>query len=282
MTDLTAADTHFEFGKNWQSYASLVGDAEIDEAIAGLRRLLRVDSLEGKSFFDVGCGSGIHALAALRMGASRVVAVDIDPDSVAATKGVLARHAPGRDADVRLASVFDLNLSDHFGFDVVYSWGVLHHTGRMQDAMQRAAALVRGGGLFAFALYRRTWCCPLWKIEKRWYLHAGESSRRVARSAYAALVRVGLVASGRRFDEYLHGYASTNRGMEFWHDVHDWLGGYPYESISPRAVDELLAKWGFTHIARSIRNDLFARSGVLGSGCDEYLYRRDIVTPDVT
>lgn len=281
MADLTSADTHFEFGKNWQSYASTIGDAEIEEATAGLRRILRVDSLEGKSFVDIGCGSGIHTLAALRMGAARVVAVDIDADSVATTKGVLARHAPGSDADVRLASVFDLNLSEHSGFDVVYSWGVLHHTGRMHDAMHRSAALVRSGGLFAFALYRKTWCCPLWTIEKRWYVHAGTSSRRMARNAYAALVRLGLVVNGRTFDEYLREYPARNRGMDFWHDVHDWLGGYPYESISPDVVDKLLRKWGFTSIARGVRNDLFARSGILGSGCDEYLYRKDIVTADL-
>ena len=274
MADLTAVESHFEFGRNWRSFAASLSGPEIDDATDGLRKLLGIDSLADRSFLDIGCGSGIHALAALRLGARNVVALDIDPDSVDTTQQLLARHAPGHAVDVRLASVFDTQVVTHSSFDAVYSWGVLHHTGRMHEALRRAAALVRPGGMFAFALYRKTWCCALWKLEKRWYRDAGERSRRHARSTYLNVVKLGMLLTGRSYRDYLAQYPGKNRGMDFLHDVHDWLGGFPYESISPKEVDTVMHTLGFELIRRNVRTDMLSRSGILGSGCDEYVYRR--------
>lgn len=274
MTDLTAAETHFEFGKNWRSYAAQLNEAQIAEAVAGLRRLLRLDSLEGKTFLDIGCGSGVHALAAPRLGATRVLAMDIDADSVATTRALLNEHAPGSPVTVRQASILDADGVGPERFDVVYSWGVLHHTGRMHAAMQRAAALVADNALFAFALYRKTWCCPLWKIEKRWYTGASEPWRRRARSVYLGLHGLSLLLKGQRLRDHMRNYAIGNRGMDFLHDVHDWLGGFPYESISSGEVEAFMRGLGFGQVASNVRLDLRSRSGLLGSGCDEYLYRR--------
>lgn len=274
MSEVTNAEARFEFGKNWRSYASQVSEHQVQEAVSGLRNVLQVDSLQGKAFLDIGCGSGIHTLAALQMGAARVVAIDIDADSVATTEELLARYAPSDCVDVRQGSILDDSVLSQADFDVVYSWGVLHHTGRMHAAIEQAASLVREDGLFAFALYRRTWCCPIWSAEKRWYVGAGERARGRARAAYAALVRLGLLIAGRSFADYVARYPVNSRGMDFWHDVHDWLGGYPYESISPSDVDVLMRRLGFEKVWCSTRRDLFSRSGILGSGCDEFLYRR--------
>jgi hypothetical protein len=59
--------------------------------------------------------------------------------------------------------------------------------------------------------------------------------------------------------------------MKFEHDVHDWMGGYPYESISGAEVEALMQCLGFTHVW-SARTPMTV--GFFGSGCDEYLYRR--------
>src|SRR6266480_5789396 len=120
--------SHFAFGKNWASYARLVTDAQVEEAIAGLRRLAG-GALEGKRFLDIGCGSGLHALAALRLGASEVVALDIDSDSVATTRNLLTKYAAGGCWSTQQVSVFDLQPDSTGSYDLVYSWGVLHHTG---------------------------------------------------------------------------------------------------------------------------------------------------------
>jgi 2-polyprenyl-6-hydroxyphenyl methylase/3-demethylubiquinone-9 3-methyltransferase len=264
------ASPRFAFGDNWASYASLVNEERLVEAERGLVRLLGPDGLRGRTMLDIGCGSGVHAAAAGRLGVARVVALDIDSRSVEATRAVLMRHAPLAAAEVRQADVFDLEPATAGRFDVVYSWGVLHHTGDMGEAVRRAAGVVAPGGLFAFALYRRTRLCGLWAHEKRWYAAARPSAQAMARRIYVGLLRAKFAITGQDFATYVAKYKSA-RGMDFLHDVHDWMGGYPYESITPAALDDHMRKLGFEHV-RSFTQALSL--GLFGSGCDEYVYRR--------
>jgi len=273
--DLTRPETHFAFGRNWASYAQNVADAEIKEAENGLLRLLGGEPPQAMRFLDIGSGSGLHSLAALRLGASRVHAIDIDQDSVDTTRALLSRLAADQNWQAERVSVFDLTPERVGEFDVVYSWGVLHHTGDLDRALKCAARLVRPGGLFVFALYHRVMADFFWRFEKRWYAQASPSAQARARAAYAALFRVGLRLTGRRFDDYLAGYRS-NRGMDFYHDVHDWMGGWPYESISPAEVEALMKALGLEKVRSFVgRGRFFGRhSGIFGSGCDEFVYRR--------
>ena len=272
--DLRQEEAHFAFGKNWAVYAEKIAQAEIDEAERGLSRLTGHERLDGKRFLDIGSGSGLHSLAALRLGAKEVVAVDIDADSVATTRAVLGRHAAGKTFRVERATIFELDSAELGTFDIVYSWGVLHHTGDMESAIRRAAALVRGGGQFIFALYRRIWMDWFWKPEKRWYANAGPQAQAHARAVYIALFRLGLRLTGRRFSTYVADYRERNRGMDFHHDVHDWLGGWPYESISALEVDRLMADLGLVLLRQFVSKKRGRHSGVFGSGCDEYVYTR--------
>jgi 2-polyprenyl-6-hydroxyphenyl methylase/3-demethylubiquinone-9 3-methyltransferase len=275
---LKNVSSHFAFGRNWASYAELIDEPRIAEAKDGLVRLLGRETLAGKSFLDLGCGSGLHAVAAARLGASRIVAVDIDPDAVATTRRVLPRHAPNASFEARELSVFDLAPETCGRFAVVYSWGVLHHTGAMREAMERAAGAVEPGGLFAFALYHRTRMCAFWAGEKRWYSRATPRAQALARKVYVALLRLRFRLAGRDFRAYVAGYKSM-RGMDFAHDVHDWLGGYPYESISAPEVEALMRRLGFAHV-RSFTTPVTI--GLFGSGCDEYVYRRTGNAPDTS
>jgi 2-polyprenyl-3-methyl-5-hydroxy-6-metoxy-1,4-benzoquinol methylase len=262
--------SHFAFGDNWASYAREIDEERIGEAQRGLVRLLGEDGLRGRTFLDIGCGSGIHALAAGRLGAARVVAIDIDPASVETTRALLQRHMPGLVRDVRLLSIFDLSPQSFGLFDVVYSWGVLHHSGAMEEAIDRAARVVAPGGQLAFALYRKTRLCGFWAHEKRWYSRATPRAQKLAQDIYVAAMRVGFWITRRDFAAYIAGY-DVKRGMDFWHDVHDWLGGYPYESISPDRVDILMKQSGFQHVRSFTQRQSL---GIFGSGCDEYVYCR--------
>lgn len=275
MEDLIRQEAHFAFGKNWASYARSIGRPEIDEAAAALLRLLGDERLDGRRFLDIGSGSGLHALAAFRLGAAEVVALDIDPDSVETTRAMLAAHAPDKPAQVAQASVFDLSPAQYGRFDVVYSWGVLHHTGDMLRAVRMAATLVNEGGQFVFALYRRIWMDRFWRREKCWYAQASPQRQARARALYVALFRLGLRLTGGRFADYVAAY-TKQRGMDFSHDVHDWMGGWPYESILPPEVESLMRELGFARLREFVAPGLISgrRIGLLGSGCDEYVYRR--------
>jgi SAM-dependent methyltransferase len=264
--------SHFAFGKNWLDYANKIDEQKIEHAMEDLRRLSGRQSLDGLRFLDIGCGSGLHSLAALRLGAAQVVGVDIDSDSVAAATATIARFAPAAQAQFAEHSVFEMTPQGIGIFDIVYSWGVLHHTGDMTAAIEAAARLVKPGGELYLALYRKTAFCGLWRHIKRWYSGATLPAQRRATRVYVLLVRCGCWLRGRDFPSYVRDYESR-RGMDFYNDVHDWLGGYPYESIAPRACRDLLARNGFTTEREFLRSVRFPEDA-LGSGCDEYAFRR--------
>ena len=126
--------THFEFGRNWSGFSELIDESRVTQAVEGLERLAGSTALAGKSFLDIGCGSGLHSLAALQLGASRVLALDLDPHSVATARHVLSRFAADAECEVREQSVFTLDPQQLGVFDVVYAWGSLHHTGALHEA----------------------------------------------------------------------------------------------------------------------------------------------------
>jgi 2-polyprenyl-6-hydroxyphenyl methylase/3-demethylubiquinone-9 3-methyltransferase len=277
QSSLLDQESHFAFGKNWQDFAAKIDESRIEQAISDLSRLSGRNRLDGLRFLDIGCGSGLHALAAHRLGASEVVGVDIDPDSVSASLATFARFAPTANARFETISVFDMT-PDHFGgFEIVYSWGVLHHTGDMDRALRTAAALVVPGGLFLVALYGKTRLCGVWCRIKRWYSRTTPFMQRVARQIYIGLYSFRQRTRGRTLEDEI-ALRKTSRGMDFYIDVHDWLGGYPYESITPDCCIELLQK-SELHLERPFlpyRGKM--KSGWFGTGCDEYCFVRDCHT----
>jgi SAM-dependent methyltransferase len=271
MLNRPVEERRFGFGDNWLDFARDLRAEQIAEAEASIRNLLQRDTLAGSSFVDIGSGSGLFSLAARRLGA-RVHSFDFDAASVLCTARLRDQYFPGDPGwMVERGSILDRSYVRKLGtFDVVYSWGVLHHTGAMHDALQAAAAMVAPGGLFAFALYHRTLMCGFWRWEKRWYAGASPAAQRRARAVYTALLRLRFRLAGSDFESYVENYRNM-RGMNFTHNIHDWMGGYPYESISSSEVEALMQRLGF---ARLQGMSTPTTIGLFGSGCDEYLYRR--------
>lgn len=255
----------FDFGRNWQEYSASIDAEAIDAARQGLLGLIPEDRLRGSTFLDIGCGSGLHALAAARLGA-QVTAIDVDPICVATTQALFA--AQGVSADIRHMNA--LAMSALGQFDVVYSWGVLHHTGDLWRAIDCAVDRVAPGGVFAMALYERTLLCPLWQQVKRLYSKLPALARLPIEAAFGALTLAGYCMKRRQGPgAFLRSYRQ-NRGMSFWHDIDDWLGGYPYQPASSAAVViRHLAPHGF-HCVRVHRGT--PKFGLFGAGCCQFLF----------
>jgi SAM-dependent methyltransferase len=269
MIDLTRREEHFDFGSNWAQFAESIDVAQISHAERCLRNLIG-DSLSGQSFLDIGCGSGLSALAAISLGAARVRAVDLDIKSVATTQSFLKLHAARANWSASLRSVLELDPATDGAYDVVYSWGALHHTGAMWDAIRKAAALVKEHGRFVLAIYQRTPCCGFWRWEKKMYSRSPTWMAAAIRTTYKAAFLGAYLTTGRNPFRYSAEYG-RNRGMRWSNDVHDWLGGYPYESATADEIDVTMKSLGFQREKIVLCN---VRAGIFGSACNEFVYRR--------
>jgi 2-polyprenyl-3-methyl-5-hydroxy-6-metoxy-1,4-benzoquinol methylase len=265
-----ARQERFRFGENWQRFLRVLDEDRIQRAEDALRRMLRMNDLRGLRFLDIGSGSGLSSLAARRLGA-RVHSFDYDPQSVACTAELRRRYFPGEaDWTVEQGSVLDAEYLRSLGqFDVVYSWGVLHHTSRMWQALDHAAIPVAPGGRLFVAIYNDTGSqSRRWAWIKRTY----NRLPRPARLPFALLVAApGEIKSLARspltggLGAYRRAWTAYNdRGMNRWHDLIDWVGGYPYEVARPEEVFDFYRDRGYTLVAM--------KCGGVGLGCNEFVF----------
>jgi len=237
----------FTFGRNWASFHETLDDTRIQQAEQSLKEMLRVDTLQGQRFLDAGSGSGLFSLVAKQLGA-QVVSFDFDPQSVACTAELRRRYfTESQYWSVQQGSVLDRDFLDMLGqFDVVYSWGVLHHTGNMHEALANMDALVKPGGRLFIALYNdEGFQSRLWTHIKRLYC-SGTPGRWAVKATFLPLFTAIALAKcvtsgGNYFADF-----KRRRGMSVYHDWIDWLGGYPFEVAKPEEILEFYRLRGFT------------------------------------
>lgn len=251
----------FSFGNNWAHFLRVMNEERVQQAVDSLRTMLGVEDLSGKSFLDVGSGSGLFSLAARRLGA-RVVSFDYDPQSVDCTRELKLRYFKDDPAwDVQRGSVLDSSYLNGLGkFDIVYSWGVLHHTGSMWLALSNVDINVAAEGKLYIALYNhQPFASRYWTFVKRAY-NKHRWTRPIfigVHTVYPMLPSMALrLVQGRRL----------RRGMNPWFDLIDWLGGYPFEVCKPEQVFDFYKKRGY-HL-----QGLKTVGGRLG--CNEFLFQR--------
>ena len=268
-----ARGERFEFGQNWSEFLSALDEQRVEQAEKSLREMLEVTSLAGKTFLDIGSGSGLFSLAARRLGA-RVHSFDFDPKSVACTRQLKKNFFNDDESwKIEEGSALDKEYLKSLGrFDVVYSWGVLHHTGHLWEAMENAQERVAPGGKFFIALYNDTGSqSARWLWVKKTY----NSLPGILRTPFAVVVTVPgelklMVKSvltlnpGRYIDSWTN--YRDNRGMTKWRDIIDWVGGYPYEVSTPDEVFDFCRARGF------ILTKL--KCGHVGWGCNEFVFEK--------
>lgn len=224
----------FQFGDNWKHFLSVLNDERIAAAENSLQQMLEVDNLQGKTFLDIGSGSGLFSLAARRLGA-KVHSFDYDSDSVACTQEIRSRYF-SEDADwiVEEGSVLDIDYIKSLGqFDIVYSWGVLHHTGAMWQALENANLPVAERGNLFISIYNdQGVISDYWKKLKQFYNQSPKPIQLL-------LIFVGGLYCQSCFALLqLLKYRQTkkHRGMSGYHDIVDWIGGYPFEVAKPEEI----------------------------------------------
>ena len=240
-----ASGERFAFGQNWARYLAVLDDTRIDKAEESLSQMLEVNDLRGRRFLDIGSGSGLFSLAARRLGA-RVHSFDYDPHSVACTSELRRRYFPNDPLwTVEEASALDGDYLRRIGeFDIVYSWGVLHHTGKMWEALENALLPLAPDGKLFIAIYNDTGKeTARWRRIKRIYngLPPALKTPFIIALLVPAHIRSATVSIlTLKVREYIESWTTNEqkRGMSRWRDIVDWIGGYPYEAAT---VDEILA-----------------------------------------
>ncbi len=255
-----AQGERFEFGKNWSRFLEGLTEDKILAAEESLRVMLRVDSLKGKSFLDAGSGSGLFSLAAKRLGAN-VTSFDFDPASVHCTQSLKDTYFSNDTSwQVLQGSVLDCEFMSSLGqFDIVYSWGVLHHTGHMQQALKNAANRVANEGALFIAIYNdQGWLSKYWTFIKKLY------NRGNIGKVLATAIPLPYFLAYRLFRVVVP--KQKPRGMDWWRDVLDWVGGYPFEVASPQSMVDFYYDHGFALIKqKTVKNK---------HGCNEFVFKK--------
>jgi 2-polyprenyl-3-methyl-5-hydroxy-6-metoxy-1,4-benzoquinol methylase len=264
----TAEPTRFGFGRNWLSFINVVDEARIRAAGESLLGTLQLSTLSGRTFVDIGCGSGLFSLAACQLGAA-VRSFDYDQDSVLATTELRRRFAASSDWRIERGSILDPEFVAGLGrFDVVYSWGVLHHTGDLWRAMDTTARLVTPDGLLYISVYNdQGLASRAWRHVKHRYNTSGPVMRAALVAGSAAYLRrhQPLNAVHRSVRRRGGVTAPRPRGMSGRHDLIDWVGGYPFEVAKPGEV--------FTFVHQRGYELRYLKTVGGGLGCNEYVFQ---------
>jgi len=256
----------FDFGENWLAYSKTALTSErILSSREAFKKLISGIPIEGKTFLDVGFGQGLSSLCAAQLGA-QVYGIDINQKNVKAfevTKRSFEILGSER-MDMCVGSILltedikPLQEKQARGFDIVHSWGVLHHTGDMAQAFENCRKLVKKNGAFIVAIYNRHWSSPIWRLIKKFYC---SSPKLLQRTLITIFIPIIFLA---KFAVTLKNPLKSERGMDFFIDIVDWVGGYPYEYASINDIQALADRHG--HEAPRIEK------AKVPTGCNEFVF----------
>lgn len=250
----------FNFGKNWKNFLKDFDHCRLNEAKKDIQKFLGVKSLSNKSFLDVGSGSGLSSLAARRLGA-KVLSFDYNLESVKCTQSLkLKFFSNDQNWKILKGNVLDINFIKSLGkFDIVYAWGVLHHTGNQWKSLRNLIYTCKSGTLLHLALYNDQ------GLESKRWLDIKKRYQKIPNFLKTLYVfYIYFPSEFRNFIYFLKILKPSlyfkkiidykkSRGMSYYYDMIDWVGGYPFEVSTPKKVINFLKKNNFL-IKKIIKN----------------------------
>lgn len=257
----------FDFGQNWVDFSSrALTHQKLDNARKDFHNLFSGIDMQKKHMLDIGFGQGISLLLACEAGAF-VYGNDINPKCREALKQTSNISGITANVPVITGSILDNSTVEMLkssvpdeSFDIVHSWGVLHHTGDMRRAISNAASLVKPGGYFICAIYNRHITSKLWLFIKWFYCKAPSIVRSLMIAVMYPFIFAAKLAVTRKNPFH------QMRGMDFYYNVIDWVGGYPYEYASVNELIDIVSKHGFTCI-KTIPAEV-------PTGCNEFVFKK--------
>ena len=281
---------HFSFGRNWSGYVkNFLEKEQLDVAKVSLLKYFPEEGYKGKSLIDIGCGSGIFSLNALRSGCKKVVSFDVDEYSVNATNMVKKKFSDlipkNSEWEIFEGSILEENVINKLKNtgDIVYSWGVLHHTGSMWEAIKNAARIVKPQGYFIIAIYNKASSSDFWLKFKKFYNKLPDILKKLVNYVvflYVLLRRTASFAKRKIQRRETKPLLSRERGMSIYYDVIDWLGGYPYEYATVDEINDFVKNLGFKLIGNptkldSPKKNFFNQFTFNNTGCNEFIFRKE-------
>jgi len=256
----------FSFGQNWRNFLKLLTTEKIIIAKQSLTNFL--GNMSNKKVLDIGSGSGLFSYSFYMLGVKKIVSFDIDKFSVECTKFLRSRVKNHDKWEIYHGSILDKGFISELGkFDIVYAWGVLHHTGKMWEAIKNTTTLINPNGLLYLAIYNKSKFSKYWLKIKEFYNLSPKIGKILLNLFFVSIIHFlypvfKFTNPFKRVKNY-----QKNRGMDFFIDVKDWLGGYPYEYATFKEVIKTIER-----INPKLKLIKFKK--VTSTGNNEFLFKK--------